>query len=210
MQILLIAATSKEIEPFVTTHAGADVLITGVGVPASIYHLQKRLQQLDYDLVIQAGIGGSLTDEIYPGQVVLVKQDLFGDLGMEEKEDFKTIFEEGFADEDEFPFEKGWLVNPHTIIQTITLPVVKAVTINKVTDNALQKQQLINKFSPQVESMEGAALHYVCLQEKIAFLQVRAISNYVGEKDKTKWKMKEAIDSLNIELERLFNQLDHR
>ena len=44
MQILLIAATEKEVEPFTATHAGIDVLITGVGIAATIYHLQKRLQ----------------------------------------------------------------------------------------------------------------------------------------------------------------------
>lgn len=208
MQILLIAATAKEIGPYITAHPNADVLITGVGVPATIYHLQKRIQQLDYDIIIQAGIGGTFIDEITPGQTVLVKQDLFGDLGMEEKENFNTIFEAGFADANEFPFEKSWLVNPHTIFQASTLPAVKAVTVNKVTDNALQKQQLINKFSPQVESMEGAALHYVCLQEKIPFLQIRSITNEVGERDKTKWKMKEAIINLNDELEKMIGQLN--
>ena len=208
MQILLIAATAKEIQPYIDTHPDADVLITGVGIPATIYHLQKRLQQLDYDIIIQGGIGGSFTDEISPGQTVLVKQDLFGDLGMEEKENFNTIFEAGFADASEFPFEKSWLVNQHTIFQASALPTVKAVTVNKVTDNAIQKQQLINKFSPQVESMEGAALHYVCLLEKIPFLQVRSISNDVGERNKTRWKMEEAIISLNVELEKLISQLN--
>ncbi len=48
--------------------------------------------------------------------------------------------------------------------------------------------------------MEGAALHYVCLQEQIPFVQIRSVSNYVGERDKTKWKMKEAIENLNTEL----------
>jgi futalosine hydrolase len=31
--------------------------------------------------------------------------------------------------------------------------------------------------------MEGAALHFVCLQEDISFIQLRAISNFVGERD---------------------------
>ena len=48
--------------------------------------------------------------------------------------------------------------------------------------------------------MEGAAFHYVCLQQKINFLQIRGISNMVGERDKTKWKIKKAIENLNNEL----------
>jgi futalosine hydrolase len=48
--------------------------------------------------------------------------------------------------------------------------------------------------------MEGAALHYVCREANIPFIQVRAISNYVGERNKEHWKIKEAIDSLNEHL----------
>ena len=117
MQVLLIAATEKEIRQDFTPD-NIDILITGVGVPATIYHLQKRLQQIDYDLVIQAGIAGSFDDSIQPGQTVLVQQDCFGDLGTEEKENFKSIFEAGLADENEFPFESGWLINKSNILST--------------------------------------------------------------------------------------------
>ncbi len=48
--------------------------------------------------------------------------------------------------------------------------------------------------------MEGAAFHYVCLQEKIPFLQLRAISNYVGERNKANWNLNEAIRNLNKKL----------
>ena len=45
MQILVIAATRSEIEPFIADNKGFEILITGVGVPVTMYHLQKRLQQ---------------------------------------------------------------------------------------------------------------------------------------------------------------------
>ncbi len=55
-------------------------------------------------------------------------------------------------------------------------------------------------FSPVVESMEGAALHYTCLMENIPFIQIRAMSNYIAERNKKKWNMKESVDNLNNEL----------
>jgi futalosine hydrolase len=55
--------------------------------------------------------------------------------------------------------------------------------------------------------MEGAAFHYVCLLEKIPFLQLRSISNLIGERDKTKWKMEKAIQNLNENLISLLNKL---
>ena len=48
--------------------------------------------------------------------------------------------------------------------------------------------------------MEGAALHFIGLHQKISFIQLRSISNTVGERDKSKWKIKEAICNLNKEL----------
>jgi len=207
MQILLIAATEQEVQPFIAANPGFDVLISGAGVPSTLYHLQKRMQQMDYDLIIQAGIAGTFTNDIKPGQTVLVKQDAFADLGTEQEEEFKTIFDAGLADKNEFPFEDGWLINKNEILNSSSLLTVKGVTVNKVTDDILQKRQVCHQFAPQVESMEGAALHYVCLQENIPFLQLRAISNTVGERNKTKWKMKEAFESLNIELSKLIKGL---
>lgn len=207
MQILLLSATEQEIKPFSGANTGTDILVSGVGVPAAMYHLQKRMQQIDYDLIIQAGIAGTFNSAVRLGQVVLVKQDTFADLGAEEKENFIPLFESGLADKNEFPFTNGWLVNNSKLMQQTTLEVVSAVTVNKVSDSLLQKQQLVKHFNAGIESMEGAALHYICLQENIPFLQLRSVSNLVGERDKTKWKMKEAIDNLNTELLKLIHGL---
>ena len=203
MQILVIAATKAEINFLNKLPAGVDVEITGVGVPSTIYHLQKRLHQADYGLVIQAGIAGTFNNTLLLGQVVIVRQDTFADIGIEEKNEFTSIYHTAFADKNEFPFEDGWLKNNHALINNKNMQLVNAVTINKVSDSELQKQQLIKNFSPDIETMEGAALHYICLQENIPFIQIRSISNEVGERDKTKWKMKEAVGNLGVELMKL-------
>jgi len=41
----------------------------------------------------------------------------------------------------------------------------------------------------------------------IPFLQLRATSNYVGERNKTKWLLKESIEILNESLVQLINKL---
>lgn len=207
MQILLVAATANEIELFINSYPNVDILVTGVGVPATMYQLQKRLYAEDYDFVIQAGIAGAFSDEIILGETVLVKQDAFGDLGIEEKHIFTSITNSGLVNGHDFPYADGWLMNMASIPKQSVLKAVKGVTVNKVTDDILQKQQLITAYNPQIETMEGAALHYVCLQEEIPFVQLRSISNYVGERDKRKWKIKEAFENLNTELEILINQL---
>lgn len=209
MQILVIAATKHEIGPLFALNAPINILITGIGVPSTIYHLQKRITQMNYDFIIQAGIAGSFNDNIELGQTVIVQQDCFADLGIEENENYTPIFKTALTNENEFPFENGWLVTPDNDMKYGNLPKVKAITVNKISDSVLQKQQFKNTFNADLESMEGAALHYVCLQEKISFVQIRSVSNYVGERDKTKWKIAEAIENLNKELAILINALNH-
>ncbi len=206
MNLLIVAATQLEIEPFLRENYKVDILITGVGIPATVLFLTKKIIEKKYDLVIQAGIGGTF-NSIQLGEVVLVKQDAFGDLGIEENGYFSTLFENGFLNKNDFPFTNGWLVNNNPIFEKNKLLIEKAVTINKLTDDHLKIENIRQKYSPAVESMEGAAFHYVCLQQKINFLQIRGISNMVGERDKTKWQMKKAIQNLNKELLKIVENL---
>ena len=85
--------------------------------------------------------------------------------------------------------------------------VVDGVTVNEIST----RNSVINYYRDQLgavsESMEGAALHYVGLKEKIPFMQLRSLSNFAGERDKKKWKMQESISNLNRELEVLLLKL---
>ncbi len=200
MKILVVAATQLEIEPFINIKKNAEVLICGVGTPSTVYHLTKKLLQEKYDFVIQAGVAGAFPKKIKKGEVVVVKQDVFGDIGVEEKGEFKTIFQMGFGDKNKSPFTKGFLINASAILSAMHLKKVNGVTINKISDRKKQSKQLRGIFNAEVESMEGAAFHFVCLQQNIPFVQLRSISNKVGERDKRKWNMIEAIANLNREL----------
>jgi len=93
------------------------------------------------------------------------------------------------------------------LIDKTQLPPVRAITVNEITTRAERIKQLMEKYTPAAESMEGAAFHYVCLQEGIPFIQLRAISNFIGERDKSQWKMEEAIGNLNQQLIRFLNKL---
>jgi futalosine hydrolase len=95
----------------------------------------------------------------------------------------------------EFPFKKGMLENEFKM--QLSLKEAKGITVNCLTDEMEQIGILQKKYQADIESMEGAALHFVCLQEKIPFLQIRGISNFVGERDKSKWQLKSAIESSN-------------
>jgi futalosine hydrolase len=210
MRILLTAATKQEVEPYTIKNKTIDLLITGVGVPSTLFQLQKAIFSLQPDIIIQAGVAGSFSNSLSLGQVVLVKQDAFGDIGMEENKEFTPIFKSNFADANEFPFSDGWLINPSKLFSVSKLKNVKAITVNKVSDSEVQKNQSIIHFSPEIETMEGAAFHFIGLHQKIPFIQLRSISNTVGERDKSKWEIKESIGNLNKELEILIELIKNK
>lgn len=218
MYILLTAATASEIDPifdylekqeFKIGENEVGIQITGVGSMMSTYELTKAAIQLKPDYMIQAGIAGSFEENLISPQVVLVKEEIMGDLGAEEKGSFADIFDLKLIDTNAFPFTNKRLVNPLLEDKTslYNLRVVTGVTINEVTTNKTRIQLLKEKYGAAIESMEGAALHYIALKNKIPFLQIRAISNAAGERDKQQWKIKEAIQALNEALKNILPQL---
>ena len=206
MKLLVVAATEFEIAPFTSQNKATDILITGVGSPACTYALTKRLQQFKYDFAIQAGIAGTFKNSFPLGDTFFVKSDVFADIGIYENERFFTLFDKNFADANAIPYQNGRLEN--SLDNTFNISTANSITVNTVTDNFSQTTMFTKKFDPDVESMEGAAFHYVCLQENIPFLQLRSVSNFVGERVKTNWKMKESIESLNAHLIKIVHQLN--
>jgi futalosine hydrolase len=216
MDILLIAATNFEIQPTINFLASRDsiigknrfaVLIAGIGSMSTAYWLTKTVASKRPDMMIQAGIGGSYSTDYPPGSAVLINEEVTGDLGVEENNDFKDVFDMGLPQITDPYTGKSLINNNVELLQQQNLPLVKAVTISEITTRQQRIQQLQQKYQPVVESMEGAAFHYVALTEKIPFIQLRTISNFVGERDKTKWKMKEAIVLLNEKLIEIVERL---
>ncbi|MCY7291039.1 MAG: futalosine hydrolase [Ferruginibacter sp.] len=205
MEILVVAATEMEIAPFLGENKTTDILITGVGAPACMYALTKRLQQKKYDFVVQAGIAGTFKNSYPPGETFIVKKDVFADLGIYESGSFFTLIEKGFSQKNELPYKNGWLNNE--MEESFSLATAIAITVNTVTDKFEQTELFIKKFDPDIETMEGAAFHYVCINEGVRFLQLRSISNFVGERIKSNWKMKQSIQNLNHYLLKIVAEL---
>jgi futalosine hydrolase len=223
MHILLAAATTFEIQP--TIHylakksAGSPLsatldldapipvpassvhhLITGVGSVATTWSLMRQIDRSRPDLIIQAGIAGCFTGR-KAGDVVVVREETLADLGVWEDQRFKTLFDLQLADSEASPFSNGKLVNPHRQLMSLTsLDQVSAITVNEITTDPARITWYQQNTAAVVESMEGGGLHYVCLQEKIPFVQLRAVSNDIGVRDKTKWDFRSAILNLNEQL----------
>jgi futalosine hydrolase len=213
MKILIVSATWLEVKlladelEFIeeTTHLlrkyrlhenEIDILITGIGTTFTAFHLTNTLRDNNYQYVINIGIAGSLTTELSIGDVVEVTCDEFADLGIEKENEFLTLFESGFMDSNEFPFERG-MVKATEANGFIQLKEVRGITTNKSHGKAASITAIKSKFSAQVESMEGAVVFYVCNWLGVSCFQIRAISNYVEPRDSAQWNIPLALEKLN-------------
>lgn len=215
MHLLLLSATDIEISETATwlnNHTlglnalKPKLLIGGIGQLQTAYALQNRIRLERPGLVIQAGIGGSSAKDDM-GRVCAIGSEQIADLGVMDKIGFTDIFKMGLENRDRFPFRDGKLDNPYrSLLEWTGLPVLEGITVNEIKSSDFAGFQR-NPFRV-VESMEGAALHYVCLMEKVPFLQIRAISNITGDRDKSRWKLKEALKSLHEELVVMIQKLE--
>lgn len=212
MQLLLCASTEFEIKPtidFIRSEIieNIEILITGVGMMATTFALTKKIANSRPDFILQAGVAGCLDEHLPLTKIVLVENENIGDLGVEENGNFKTLFDLNLLKRDSSPWTNGRLSNNIETLRSTGLTIVDGVTVNEISTDKNRIDYYKKTFNASVESMEGAALHFVALQEKIPFLQMRSLSNFVGERDKSKWVMDVAIANLNIELSRIITKI---
>lgn len=214
MQILLTAATPFEIAPalrwleksfpqpengvFKKENLEVFPLISGVGMMATGWRLGLFLAQNRPDLALNAGIAGAFDSSFRIGDVCNVTAEQFGDLGVEEADgSFTDLFELGLAEAGEAAWAKDVLLNPANE-QFAFLPAARGLTVNKVHGAASSIAAIRMKYpGAQVETMEGAAFFYACLNAGIPFLEIRSISNFVEPRNREAWDLPLAIDNLN-------------
>ena len=226
MKILLVAATSSEIRPFVNKlifpgksgdipgrcrfkNSFIDILVPGAGMMVTAFHLGRQLQAEKYDLVINAGICGSFSPSIPLGEVVEITGESIPELGAEDNERFLTIFDLGLMDPDAIPYKNGKLFNNLPVSSRVldALPKVNGITVNTVHGNKESIERIKALFSPQTESMEGAAFLYSCLMANVTNTQLRAVSNFVEVRDRSRWNIDLALRNLDKVLTELIQEI---
>lgn len=223
MRILLVSATPFEIaaiRQFLETHGLTEaddlykyenleikILVTGVGMPYTAYSLSKFLALNKVDLAINAGVAGAFSKDLEIGEVVNVIAERFGDLGAEDADgSFMDIHEMDLIPPNDPPFLHGQLNHPLSA-EIAFLPKVKGLTVNKVHGSAQSIAAIKKKYEVDVESMEGAAFFMTCLLDKVNFLEIRAISNYVEPRNREAWNLPLAIQNLNKTLLHILKNL---
>lgn len=226
MRLLIVSATPIEIAPlldhlslhwqqtqkkqYVKGSLSVDLLHTGIGGVFTCFHLSNYLRERHFDRIINAGIAGSFQAELDLGQVVEITSERFGDLGAEDRDGtFLDAFQLGLIEHKQ-PFTNEQLINP-TPLNIIGVQTVSGISVNKTSGMKSSIQAMNDRFQPEVETMEGAAFFYTCLELQRAFAAIRSISNYVEPRNRANWNIKLAVNNLNKMLIEAIetNQLNH-
>lgn len=197
MKLLIVAATEGEIQPFLNwfnpTKYPVEVLITGVGMVATAFAIGQKLNTKPFDMLLNVGIAGAFSQNTPLGSIFRVNEDCFAELGAEHGEQFISLDDLNLG-------SSSFNENPGTVLglKAIThLPFAKSITVNQVHGNEVTIRKIQNRLSPDIESMEGAAIFYAAKQAGIYALQVRSISNIVENRNKNNWDIPLAIQNLN-------------
>ena len=226
MKILIVSASSTEIKeirdkltfinkltPNLSTYKfgklRVDLLITGYGSVFTSFYLTRTLNTNSYDLAINAGVAGSFDYFLEQGFVVNVIRDQFADLGFEDKNGFYTLGEKEMLNQDSFPFtgEVMHSLGNFEIEEVDSLIPVKAITVNTIHGTQEKIKRLKDKYKAEIETMDGAAFFYVCLMEKVPFLQIRSVSNFVEIPRVENWYLPLALKNLTKSLMDVLTEL---
>jgi futalosine hydrolase len=219
MNILIVSATVLEVKPLLDfleikdptiginqskkalNNHDIKVLITGVGMVNTALMMGKHMNST-IDLAMNAGVCGAFNKNRSLGEVLLVTKDIISEMGAENDSDFLTFEQLKLPGQTKFELNNLPKCLVNSKLQTAT-----GITVNTVHGNNDTINKVSNLFSPDVESMEGAAFFAGCIDFEADYIQIRAISNYVEKRDKSKWNLPLAIQNLNNELIQLITQL---
>jgi futalosine hydrolase len=165
------------------------VITTGVGAVNAAYALTRFLERSQVKSIVVCGIGGAYPGSGIPvGSVVCAESECYGDLGANSPEGFLDMQALGFP----------VVSSPVQLYNVLPMQIYPAprrarfVTINTCTGNDADAHAIEARTGGGVESMEGAAIAHVAALAGIPVGEIRGISNLVGNRDRTAWRVKEA------------------
>lgn len=201
LSILLIAATELEIqylsdwwqeEKHHYSSISIQFLVTGIGMSQTTFQLTCHLMKHSYDLLIQAGLAGAYNRDLNIGDVVAVLTEVHGDIGYEEIDGGIYALEAFSPEKDRIRTNfhlNDWF--------QFNLPKVIGLSVDTTTGLLSTVERRTWQYNADIETMEGFATHLVADELKIPYLQIRAISNYVEQRNKEQWNIPLALKNLN-------------
>lgn len=191
--IVVLIPTWIEARPFVLAHGDTvEVLRCGVGALACAETALRTIHRRRPDLLVLAGIAGAYDRSLPKGTSLLVEQENLAALGSLRDGAFHPLAAHDTPEQNRY---------------RCSLPA--GVPFRSVVSNTVETAGTPHRsplLTAAIENMEGAGFFAVCRTCGIPFVELRCISNYVGEPF-AQWHLKEATERLADDLARLLEWL---
>ncbi|MCQ6560078.1 futalosine hydrolase [Paenibacillus mendelii] len=200
-RILIVTSVSAERDAVLRGLQGADrfdVIIGGVGTAAAAASTATALVTGKYELVVCAGIGGGFADRAEIGSLVVASEIIAADLGAETAEGFLSLDELGFGSARSEVEHNAGIRLIHAL-QKAGQPVTSGpvLTVTTVTGTAATAAVLMERVpGASAEAMEGYGVAAACRLQGIPVMEIRAISNAVGPRNRDAWRIGDALQAL--------------
>ena len=175
-------------------------VVLGVGILDFSTNLSVLLSRFaaegPFTHVVLAGICGAYPGRgLNVGDVVRVESERVGDLGVVERDGSFTPWN-SVVDASVQVYESSPVRGVPASLGR--LKTVSGLTVNCCTGTSAMAAERVQKFDVDVESMEGAACFSICRAFGMPCLEIRAVSNFAADRDKSSWRIKEALDRLRF------------
>ncbi|KUN07552.1 futalosine hydrolase [Streptomyces yokosukanensis] len=180
------------------TGTGWDLLAAGVGPALAAASTAgaltaAALEDAPYDLVVCAGIGGGFAPGAPVGSLVVADAITVADLGAETADGFLPVTELGFGTVTHRP--------PHTAVRAASeatgARTGTILTVSTVTGTAARATALRERHPGALaEGMEGFGVAEAAAAHGVPALEIRAVSNPVGPRDRAAWRIGDALTAL--------------
>ncbi|MDQ6418756.1 futalosine hydrolase [Paenibacillus sp. LHD-117] len=206
VSVLIVTAVEAEREAVLRGLANAgstanprfEVIAAGVGPAYAAASTAAALARAEYDLVMSAGIGGGFPGIAPIGSLVLADAIVAADLGAETAEGQLTLDELGFGTS-RAPVSDEWTDRMARALETAGLVFARGpiLTVSLATgrgETARLRERLVP--GAAAEGMEGYGVAIAATQFGVACAELRAISNVVGPRDRSAWRIGDALKAL--------------
>jgi futalosine hydrolase len=192
LRVLVATAVPAERDAVAQAFPG-EVLAVGVGPARAAAGTATALARAPYDLVVSAGIGGGFAPRAPLGSLVVADEITAADLGAETPDGFLPVTELGFGTVTHRPPEAlvretaaatGALTGAVLTVSTVTGTAARAAALRARHPTAL------------AEAMEGFGVAEAAALHGVPVLEIRAVSNPVGPRDRAAWRIGAALAAL--------------
>lgn len=185
----------------VVTRAGTlTVICSGVGPAAAAATTAAALTSDEWSAVLSLGVGGGFEPAAPVGSVVLGTAIVAADLGTDSPDGFIPLDQLGLGPV-RFAVPDRWAATAERRItrRVLSLQVVRGevLTVSTVTGTQSRAGRLKAQHpDAAAEGMEGAGVATAAAAFGVPVMEMRAVSNLVGARDRPSWRLALALDVL--------------